>query len=245
MLSGQCNSPSQQEKRRRAANTVARLFLPPWGAPIAPCALISALAGRGACCRTPSREDAPGAVPLAMFLGARRLSALPAGPDIREVGQQHLGGDRLEGEGREESVERLLSQLGVEPCQRAPERPGGRVEFRGSRAVRRSCAGPAASRGLVGQRGPRCLCSRQTIGHVGLHRVNPLLVALGVQACSPRGALRLDDPVALLPRTQDRGRGARTPGQFADPQPSLGRCHRPIVSQHKLDGISAMSPLRD
>ena len=76
-----------------------------------------------------------------MFLGDRRLSVLPAGADIREVGQQNLGGDRLEGERSEESVERLLSQLAVERCQRAPERPGGRVGLRGCRAVRRFCEG--------------------------------------------------------------------------------------------------------
>jgi hypothetical protein len=179
-----------------------------------------------------------------MVFGDRRLAALPAGADIREVGQQHLGGDRLEGKRGEESVERSLSQLAVEPCQRAPERQGGRVKLGRCRAVRRSGEGPAAPGGPAGQRCPRRLRSRETIGHVGLHRVNPLLVALGVQARSPRGALRLDDPVALFPRTQDRWRGPRTRGQLADPQPSLGHCHRTIRARHVLGIIACNSIIR-
>ncbi len=117
-----------------------------------------------------------------MLLGDRDLAPFPALTQLVQVRQHDVPERRRQREVREQPIEYALRRGFVEVVQRAAQRTCELVQFGAASLVRTE---PDAARlgaeVRFGDRGPRRLRCRQSLGEVELHAANAVFVGAGVE----------------------------------------------------------------
>ena len=180
----------------------------------------------------PAAQDARGEV----LVRDRGLAALPACPELVQVGQDHLAEQRVDGHRGEHPVEDRLGARFVEVVQRDGEILAHR---RGRERGRRSGLGGGGTHRQGGR-----LRGGQSRVEVLAHDADAIEVRLRIQAQAAGRAGREQQAVAALPRAQQLGAHARAFAQLADAQDAVVGHTRVIQNLDKIltDPILARLP---
>src|SRR5918994_16497 len=165
-----------------------------------------------------------------VLLRDRYVAARPPISEDPEIRQEHLAHDGLNGDSRDQSVERPVRAILVEAIERIAQLVGEAVEDR------RLALGDSPARDRLSRR----LGGREAARDQLLRAEDPRLVVVGVEPEPAGRPRRAQQPVPLLPGAKQLRRGAGPPGKLADPQVAARVRHWPepytISTEHSTKG---------